>query len=91
MLKQTLNSRIHVDDGENVLKLPTLYDELNTLNNRVNGRNYTDGEDLSKSSLVSDELNTLKTDLYNATKSLEKSLSMAESLKVRVLVMVSVI
>lgn len=67
-------------EGETVSKHPI--DGLHTLNNRINSRNYNDCEDISKSSLVSDELNTLKTDLYNATKSLEKSLSMAEGLKV---------
>ncbi|XP_037052052.1 uncharacterized protein LOC119085709 [Bradysia coprophila] len=78
MLNQKDNSRMYIE-GETAGKHPI--DGLNTLNNRINGRNYNDGEDISKSSLVSDELNTLKTDLYNATKSLEKSLSMAEGLK----------
>lgn len=81
MLKQTVNSRICIE-GDNVLKSSNVYDEFNTLNKRINSRGYSDCEDISKSSLVSDELNTLKTDLYNATKSLEKSLSITESLKV---------
>lgn len=79
MLNQNDNSLMYVE-GETIAKQPI--DGLNTLNNRINGRNYNNCEDISKSSLVSDELNTLKTDLYNATKSLEKSLSMAEGLKV---------
>lgn len=82
MLKQTVvNSRMYID-GDNVLKSSDVYDEFNTLNKRMNTRGYNDCGDISKSSLVSDELNTLRTDLYNATKSLEKSLSLTESLKV---------
>lgn len=73
MLKQTVHSRMPVE-GEN--------DQFNTINKRIYSRVYDECEDISKASLVSDELNTLKTDLYNATKSLEKSLSMAEGLKV---------
>lgn len=72
---------MHIE-GENVLKSSTLYDEFEAFDKRHNIRMYNDGGDRSKSSFASDELSTLRTDLYNATKSLEKSLSMAESLKV---------
>lgn len=81
MLKQTVNSPMHIE-GEDVFKSSMVYDAFDTFNKKMNIRVYTDGEDFSKSSFVSNELNTLRTDLYNATKSLEKSLSMAECLKV---------
>lgn len=68
-------------EGENVSKHPIAYEDF-ALNPQINGRTYKKGEVISKSSFVSHELNTLKTDLYNATKSLENSLSMAEGLKV---------
>lgn len=69
-------------EGADVVKSPIRYDEFDTPNNKLNSRNYNERKDISKSSLVSDDLNTLRMDLSNATKSLEKSLSIAEGLKV---------
>lgn len=81
MLKKTVHGGMRFE-GENVSKSSVSYDEFNALNKRINCRAYNKCEDVSKASLASNELSTLRTDLHNATKSLEKSLSMAESLKV---------
>lgn len=82
MLKQTVNSRMHIE-GEEITISPSVSDEFKNGNKRINRRVYNECGDVSKASLVSDELDTLRTDLYNATKSLEKSLLMAEGLKVK--------
>lgn len=82
MLKQTVNNRMHIEGEEISILSSTVSNDFKTINKRINSRAYNECGDVSKSSLVSDELNTLRTDLYNATKSLEKSLLMAEGLKV---------
>lgn len=81
MLKTTVNSGMKIE-CEDIFKSSIQPNEFSAMKKGIHTRMYKESDDISKYSLVSDELNTLRSDLKNATESLEKSLSMAESLKV---------